>query len=94
MTSVEKVAKRQGLSIQTVNEIDWQGTVQQLTACETLRHLWFQLHPIPANALGFGSVQHHYRPGLVSNMISVEKVAKRQGLSIQTQNCRRTSTGE
>ncbi|KAJ6168553.1 hypothetical protein N7497_001396 [Penicillium chrysogenum] len=33
---------------------------------------------------GFGSVQHHYRPGLVSNMISVEKVAKRQGLSIQT----------
>ncbi|KGO64994.1 AMP-dependent synthetase/ligase [Penicillium italicum] len=33
---------------------------------------------------GFGSVQHHYRPGLVSNMVSVEKVAKRQGLSIQT----------
>ncbi|KAJ5503068.1 AMP-dependent synthetase/ligase [Penicillium fimorum] len=33
---------------------------------------------------GFGSVQHHYRPGLVSNMASVEKVAKRQGLSIQT----------
>ncbi|KAJ5498446.1 AMP-dependent synthetase/ligase [Penicillium expansum] len=32
----------------------------------------------------FGSVQHHYRPGLVSNMASVEKVAKRQGLSIQT----------
>lgn len=33
---------------------------------------------------GFGSVQNHYRPGLVSNMTSVEKVAKRQGLSIQT----------
>ncbi|CAG8889549.1 unnamed protein product [Penicillium egyptiacum] len=33
---------------------------------------------------GFGSMQHHYRPGLVSNMASVEKVAKRQGLSIQT----------
>ncbi|CAI7665164.1 unnamed protein product [Penicillium glandicola] len=33
---------------------------------------------------GFGSVQHHYRPGLVSNMASIEKVAKRQGLSIQT----------
>ncbi|KAJ6180280.1 hypothetical protein N7519_010741 [Penicillium mononematosum] len=33
---------------------------------------------------GFGSVQHHYRPGLVLNMTSVEKVAKRQGLSIQT----------
>ncbi|KAJ5977485.1 hypothetical protein N7501_000827 [Penicillium viridicatum] len=33
---------------------------------------------------GFGTVQHHYRPGLVSNMASVEKVAKRQGLSIQT----------
>ncbi|KAI3109232.1 hypothetical protein CBS147333_5862 [Penicillium roqueforti] len=32
----------------------------------------------------FGSVQHHYRPGLVSNMASVEKVAKRRGLSIQT----------
>lgn len=33
---------------------------------------------------GFGTVQHHYRPGLVSNMASIEKVAKRQGLSIQT----------
>ncbi|KAJ5447818.1 AMP-dependent synthetase/ligase [Penicillium cf. griseofulvum] len=33
---------------------------------------------------GFGTVQHHYRPGLVSNMASVEKVAKRQGISIQT----------
>ncbi|KAJ5170685.1 uncharacterized protein N7500_003468 [Penicillium coprophilum] len=33
---------------------------------------------------GFGSVQHHYRPGLVSNMASVERFAKRQGLSIQT----------
>ncbi|KAJ5365051.1 AMP-dependent synthetase/ligase [Penicillium concentricum] len=33
---------------------------------------------------GFGSVQQHYRPGLVSNMASVEKVAKRQGLSVQT----------
>jgi amino acid adenylation domain-containing protein len=33
---------------------------------------------------GFGTVQHHYRPGLVPNMASVEKVAKRQGLSIQT----------
>ena len=33
---------------------------------------------------GFGTVQHHYRPGLVSNMASVEKVAKCQGLSIQT----------
>lgn len=32
----------------------------------------------------FGTVQHHYRPGLVSNMASVERVAKRQGLSIQT----------
>jgi amino acid adenylation domain-containing protein len=32
----------------------------------------------------FGTVQHHYRPGLVPNMATVEKVAKRQGLSIQT----------
>jgi NRPS condensation-like uncharacterized protein/aryl carrier-like protein len=32
----------------------------------------------------FGSVQHHYRPGLVPNMASIEQVAKRQGLSIQT----------
>ncbi|KAK9848893.1 AMP-dependent synthetase/ligase [Penicillium brevicompactum] len=33
---------------------------------------------------GFGTVQHHYRPGLVTNMANIEKVAKRQGLSIQT----------
>jgi amino acid adenylation domain-containing protein len=33
---------------------------------------------------GFGSVQQYYRPGLVPNMACVEKVAKRQGLSIQT----------
>ncbi|KAJ5295213.1 hypothetical protein PENANT_c048G05147 [Penicillium antarcticum] len=33
---------------------------------------------------GFGSVQKYYRPGLVPNMACVEKVAKRQGLSIQT----------
>jgi aryl carrier-like protein len=33
---------------------------------------------------GFGTVQHHYRPGLVPNMATIEKVAKRQGLSIQT----------
>lgn len=32
----------------------------------------------------FGSVQHHYRPNLISNMASVEEAAKRQGLSIQT----------
>ncbi|KAJ5543007.1 hypothetical protein N7461_009010 [Penicillium sp. DV-2018c] len=32
----------------------------------------------------FGSVQHHYRPGLVPNIASIEQLAKRQGLSIQT----------
>ncbi|KAJ5770743.1 uncharacterized protein N7511_002794 [Penicillium nucicola] len=32
----------------------------------------------------FGSVQQYYRPGLVPSMACVEKVAKRQGLSIQT----------
>lgn len=38
----------------------------------------------PRRGDGFGTVQHHYRPGLVPNMASIEKVAKRQGLSIQT----------
>ncbi|CAG7956192.1 unnamed protein product [Penicillium salamii] len=38
----------------------------------------------PKSGGGFGVVQHHYRPGLVPNMASIEKVAKRQGLSIQT----------
>lgn len=33
---------------------------------------------------GFGKVKQHYRPGLVPNMASIEKVAKRHGLSIQT----------
>ncbi|CAG7931892.1 unnamed protein product [Penicillium olsonii] len=35
------------------------------------------------SGVGFGPVEHHYRPGLVANMANIEKVAKRQSLSIQ-----------